>query len=355
MLADEPAQWGPGANGGEAAIAACRTGLGKIPHSRLIALGTRPSTEEHWFSKMLTGDRALTFAARGDDPPFQRRTWRRANPSLDIMPDLEDRLREEAEVARRDPAALASFQALRLNQGCADVVEQHLLQPGTWKAAEGNAAAVGGFILGIDAGSTAAMSAASAFFVETGSLRAVACFGDDPDPKARGLRDGVGGLYQKMIDRGEVVLSPGRVSDLRLLLDEVWERWGKPSAIVCDRWREQELRKVLAQAGWPRVPLVKRGMGYRDGGQDVRDFLAAFLRGLVTPERSLLLSAAFAAARTIGDPAGNRKIAKGSAGGRHSKHRDDACAAAVLAVALGWRQALQGGQEPTGIRSAVVG
>ena len=159
---------------------------------------------------MLKGDRALTYAARPDDPPFQRRTWKRANPSLDTMPDLEARLREEAKVARRDPVALASFEALRLNKGVSDTVEQHLLQPGTWAAAEGKAAAVGGYVLGIDMGSTEAMSAACGYFPETGSLRAVACYGDDPNPKTRGLRDGCGSLYAKMHSRGELVLSPGR-------------------------------------------------------------------------------------------------------------------------------------------------
>ena len=207
VLADEPAQWGGSTS--EASLAALRTGLGKIPDSRLIALGTRPDDEGHWFARMLAGERSLTFAARPDDPPFQRRTWKRANPSLDLMPDLEARLREEAKVASRDPVALASFEALRLNMGTSDTVEAHLLQSGTWKAAEGEAAAVGDYVLGLDLGSTEAMSAAAGFWVDTGRLDGVACFGSDPGPKERGLRDGCGSLYVKMEARGELVLSPG--------------------------------------------------------------------------------------------------------------------------------------------------
>ena len=352
VLADEPAQWPPSTS--EAALAALRTGLGKFPGSRLVALGTRPDDEAHWFARMLDGENGVTFAARPDDPPFWRTTWKRANPSLDAFPWLEDRIREEAREARRDPVALAAFRALRLNLGTSDTVEAHLVQPGTWKAAEGKAVAVGPYILGMDLGTTEAMSAAAAYWPETGRLSAVACYGDDPDPKARGLRDGVGSLYHRMHSRGELILSPGQVSDVRDLVGEVWERWGKPSAIVVDRWREAELRKVLAAAGWPRVPLVVRGMGYKDGGQDVRDFRAAFLRDLVTPVPSLLLSAAMASARTISDPAGNAKLAKGAQGGRHSRSRDDAAAAAILAVALGWRKALQA-PGPSGLRTAVVG
>ena len=351
VLADEPAQWPPSSS--EAALAALRTGLGKFPGSRLIALGTRPDDESHWFARMLKEPDATVYASRPDDPVTHRRTWKRANPSLDAFPHLEARLRLEVAEAKRDPVALASFRALRLNLGTSDTVESHLLQPGTWAAAEGKAAAVGGYVLGIDLGTTEAMSAAAGYWPETGLLDAVACFGDDPDTKARGLRDGVGNLYQKMEARGELVLAPGRISDLRLLLGEVWERWGRPSAIVCDRWREAELRKVLAEAGWPRVPLAVRGMGYKDGGEDVRGFRAAFLRGLVRPSRNLLLSAAMASARTISDPAGNSKLAKGAQGGRHSRSRDDAAAAAVLAVALGWRKALQR-QPDVVLRTAIV-
>ena len=351
VLADEPAKWPPTTS--EAAIAALRTGLGKHPGgSRLIALGTRPDSEDHWFSRMLAEPTATVYAGRPDDPPFQRRTWKRANPSLDAFPWLEDRLREEAGIARRDPVALASFGALRLNLGTSDTVEAHLLQPGAWKAAEGDAAAVGDYVLGIDLGSTEAMSAASAFFVETGRLDAVACFGAEPNPKERGLRDGVGALYSKMEARGELVLSPGKVSDVRTLLGEVWERWGAPAAIVTDRWREAELRQALAALRWPVVSLVSRGMGFRDGAADVRNFRQAFHRMLVTPARSLLLSAAVASARTIADPAGNEKLAKAGQG-RRARARDDAAAAAILAVALGWRKVLQ---EPpaAGVKAVLV-
>ena len=334
VLADEPAQWG--ASTSEASLAALRTGLGKIPDSRLIALGTRPDDEGHWFARMLAGDRALTFAARPDDPPFHRRTWKRANPSLEIMPDLEDRLREEAKVASHDPVALASFEALRLNLGTSDTVEAHLLQSGTWKEAEGEAAAVGDYVLGLDLGSTEAMSAAAGFWPDTGRLDGVACFGSEPSPKERGLRDGCGSLYVKMEARGELVLSPGRISDVQTLLGEVWERWGKPRAIVTDRWRSAELRKALSQLDWPVVALVERGQGYRDGSEDVRGFKAAFLRGLVPPTRSLLLASAVSNARTVSDVAGNAKLAKSAQGGHvgpiHAVPRCRGCRAADRAI-----------------------
>ncbi|MDE0476112.1 MAG: hypothetical protein OXI50_16290 [Gammaproteobacteria bacterium] len=350
VLADEPAQWGRTTS--EAALAALRTGLGKHPRSRLIALGTRPADGEHWFARMLREPGATVYAARPDDPIGWRRTWRRANPSLDAMPHLEARIRLEAEEAKWDPVALASFRALRLNLGVADVVEDVLIEAATWRIHMGNAAAVGPYVLGLDLGQTEAMSAAAGYWPDTGRLDAIACFGDDPDLRTRGLRDGVGRLYIECAKRGELVTSPGRVSDLKTLLGEVWERWGKPIAIVCDRWREGELRDALAALRWPRAALVVRGMGYRDGGEDVRNCRKAVLGGHVTPLDNLLLTAAMSEARTISDAAGNSKLAKGSQSGRRRAARDDAAAAAILAVALAWRRRKE--VQPVGLRTAVV-
>lgn len=350
VLADEPAQWPPSTS--EAALAALQTGLGKHPGSRLIALGTRPADAEHWFARMLRDRDATVYASRPDDPIGWRRTWRRANPSLDAMPHLESRIRREARKAKTDPVALASFRALRLNLGTADTVESVLLEAGVWRAATGLAYAVGPYVLGIDMGQTTAMSAAAGYWPETGRLEAVAVFGDRPDLKSRGLADGVGSLYKRCADRGELVTCPGRVSDPKALLNEVWERWGKPSAIVCDRWREGELRDCLRALRWPRTALIVRGQGYKDGGEDVRDFRRAFLEGDVTPVESLLLTSAMSEARTISDPAGNSKLAKKSQGGRRQSARDDAAAAAILAVAVGHRR----GRRPqaSGIRTAVA-
>jgi len=80
------------------------------------------------------------------------------------------------------------------------------------------------------------------------------------------------------------------------------------------------------------VPCVWRGMGWRDGSEDVERFRRALFEGKVRTLPSLLLRSAFADAITIVDPAGNHKLAKGRSTGRI-----DAAAATVLAVAQGVR------------------
>ena len=334
VLADEPAQWPFGT--ADRMLAALRTGLGKVPDSRLVALGTRSNNPHHWFSKMLDGVGAgysQMHAATNDDDPSDRRVWAKANPSLSHLPSLERRIKKEHADALKDPSLMAGFKALRLNLGVADTDEAMLLDAEVWTGCEGDALAEGAYSLGIDLGHTAAMSAACAYWPATGRLEAVAMFGDEPPLHERAQADHVGDLYESMRARGELLLAEGWVPSPSLLLAEALKRWGVPAVLSADRWREGELRDALANAAMPVVPLVLRGQGFRDGGEDVRLFRIAVLGGRVRPVVQLLMRSAMAEARVVGDVAGNWKLAKSSQGGRRQSARDDAVAAAILAVA----------------------
>ena len=335
-LLDEPPQWEPAKS--EKMLAAIRTGLGKVPGSRLIALGTRPVGSDHWFAKMLReADYSQVHAAAPDAPPFQLRTIRRANPSYDHLPSLRDRLAQERDEANRDPALLASWRALRLNQGVSDSEVQVLIDAGLWARIEGEAACSGPCVWGVDLGTSAAQSAVAAFWPDTGALRCVAAFPREPSLAERGLADGVGRLYLDCERRGELLTIGRRTVDVSGLLSVALDRFGRPSRVVADRWREAELRDALDAARVPPAAVEVRGQGYQDGGADVRAFRRACAEDRVVPVRSLLLRSAMAEARTVADAAGNAKLSKGSEGGRRLRARDDAAAAAILAVAEGTR------------------
>ena len=340
VLADEPAQWEPSKR--DRMLAALVTGLGKVPRSRIIALGTRPAAGGHWFARWLAGTGttyAQTHAASPDDPPYQLRTWRKANPSLDHLPSLRATLESEAEKARQDPNLLAAFRALRLNLGTADTEEAYLLEADQWAAIEGQAERAGRPVWGIDLGTSAAQSAVACYWPDTGRLEVVCAFPTEPSLVERGLRDGVGRLYTEGARRGELIQTGGAAVDIAALVAEAHHRFGPPSALACDRWREAELRDALRAAGLPLAALELRGMGYKDGGEDVRAFRLAVAEGKVVPVPALILASAVAEARTVGDAAGNHKLSKGTEGGRRLRARDDAAAAAILAVALGQRRA----------------
>ena len=338
ILADEGAQWPE--NIGERMVSALRTAAGKQPFCRWIAIGTRPVGGEHWFAKQLAGgaDVAMVYAADPDDDPFSMKTWVKANPSIPHMPDLLRSIRKEADEAKTDPGMLATFKSLRLNLGTADTEQAYLLDSATWQRIEGDVAPEGRCVWGADLSTSGAMSSVAGYWPSTGRLSCIAAFPSDPTLAARGLGDGVGDLYVRMAERGELIASGGAAVDIKVLFAEALSRFGPPSAIAADRWREAEARDALKSAGVPVCAFEARGMGYRDGSQDVELFRRAVAGGKVTPAPSLLLTSAMAECRTTMDPAGNVKVAKGSEGGRRRRAKDDAAVAAVLGVALGSRR-----------------
>ncbi|MCY4479870.1 MAG: terminase large subunit [Rhodospirillales bacterium] len=351
-IGDELAQW-PAPRVAEM-LAALRTAAGKIPNSRLLLIGTRPADDSHPFAIALReADYSQAHAARPGDSPFARSTWRRSNPSLDHMPDLELAIRREAKAARRDSSLLPSFKALRLNMGVSDVETATLLDASTWQRIEGDVPRAGRPVWGLDLGTSAAQSAVAAFWPATGRLEVLAAFPWEPSLAERGLRDGVGPLYQLCADRGELLRCGRRAVELEGLFRHALAKFGAPAAIAADRWRDAEAYDALNAAHVPFAPFAVRGQGYKDGGEDVRAFRRACLEGKVRPVESLLLRHAMSEARVVMDPAGNAKLAKNSEGGRRLRARDDAAAAAIVAVALGSRTDTRPARRP--LRSAIVG
>ena len=345
---DEPAQWPP--NTAERMVAAIETASGKIPGSRRWLIGTRPDTSEHFFEKALRGSADMAMVFSGDVPededddvdPHDPAQWEKANPSLAYMPDLRMAIENESEKARQDPARLASFKALRLNLGTADVVFKQLLEAGVWARIElADVERSDEYVLGVDLAGGAAMSAFARYDMRTGRLDTLAAFPSEPGLLARGRADGVDTLYVRMSDRGELVQCGTHAVDLADMLGRVRDLWGTPACIVADRWKERDLKEGLHRANYPRCPYIPRGQGFKDGGEDVAAFRKACLEDYVKPVPSLLLRAAMREARTVADPARNEKLAKSSEGGRRQRARDDAAAASILAVAEGYRERMR--------------
>ena len=359
VLADEPSSWPSTTR--DAMRSALRTALGKQPHSKFVALGTKPADAAHWFRVMLSGVGAgyvQEHAAGKEDPKFHKRTWAKANPSLKYMPWLLQEIEEEAKDAKRDPSLLASFESLRLNLGTHDTEQAMLLDPDTWQRIEVNEPldTSGPFACGIDMGTSNAMSAACGWFPGSAALEALAVFPSQPSLPARGSRDGVAGLYEQMHQRGELLVAGQYISSIPALLQAVLDRWGVPDVICVDRWRVDELREHLEAINFPLTDLVVRGQGFKDGGVDSLAFQKACLSGRVRPSKSLLLRSAMSEARVKRDDAGNSKLSKGSEGGRRLRAKDDAVAAAILCVGEGSRRWPNGFDEvaPEPYRSVIV-
>ena len=76
----------------------------------------------------------------------------------------------------------------------------------------------------------------SAFWPDTGRLAALAAFPSEPNLAERGLRDGVGALYRRCAERGELLTLGGHAVDVGALLAAALERFGRPVAVSSDRW-----------------------------------------------------------------------------------------------------------------------
>ena len=340
-IVDEPAQHGPK---GESLAAAIRTTLGKRKDARVIYIGTRPSSDVHFFARLLAEDDpsvfSLVYAAEPDDPPFTPATWRKANPAMRYgLPNIEV-LKAEARLAQRDPAELATFRSLRLNQGTSEVESQHLIDSLTWRSIETEELPPreGPMSLGIDVGYTGAFTAAAAYWPQTHRLEGFVSCGTVPPLAERALADGVSGIYEAMRDKGELIQIGNRVVPLGAFMREVVDRYGTPQAIAADRYRDGELEDGVRGLRLHLPEPTWRGQGWRDGGQDVRLFRTAVLDGKVSPPVSMAMRQALSEAKTVSDSAANDKLAKGSEGQRRRRGRDDMAAAIILAVAEGTRR-----------------
>ena len=358
ILADEPAQWEP--NSRDAVYAALRTSLGKVPGSRLVCLGTRPDESGHFFSRLLLKPQSLVYAAprfrevtnadgeiEYQDIPIQQlgniELVKAANPALDYFPALRQTIETEFQDALSEPSLMASYRALRLNQGVSDYMQNSILDAEHVVLCEERWAEIpnhqkGQYILGLDLGGGTSMTGACAYWPITGGAELIAAFPDDPELQKRGHLDGVGDLYLRMEAEGDLITTPGRTVDYEFFLKSIIHHFGsKPKCFVCDRYRINELKTVLMKLKLGNIPIIFRGMGWKDGAEDVRSFRRAALEGKLAFPQSTLIRSSFAEARTLSDPAGNEKLAKRSEAGRRRNARDDAVAACILAVGFGYR------------------
>ena len=254
-----------------------------------------------------------------------------------------------------EPSALARFRALRLNAGVADTAVEVLITAEAWARVEKVVPPPreGRPAWGVDLGGSAASSAVGAVW-RTGRVEVMAAFPSIPSLADRGRSDNVGSRYEELAARGELLTLGGHGMDYGALMAEALARFGAPEGILTDDWRADELRDALAKGGVPPCGLIVRRMGWKDGGQDVRAFERAVLEERISALPSQLARDALSEARCLTDPAGNRKIAKGSAGGRRARARDDAAVAIVLAVAGFMRAPRWRDPKPRRHRSVII-
>lgn len=316
------------------------SGLGKRG-GRALIISTSAADDAHPFSRWIDEEQAGVYRQEHRPAPGlpadDRASLLIANPGARhgvgaTVAWLESQARR---AIARGGSTLTSFRLYNRNERVSGESRDVLLTVDEWLAAEtvDLPPREGDCVLGIDLGGSASMSAAALYWPATGRLEALGAFPSEPGLAARGAADGVSGRYQEMADRGELTTMGGRVVPVADFLTAVLAQLDAPPVcLVADRYRQAEALEALARAG-VRAPVVWRGQGFRDGGEDVERFRRAVFEGKVRSRPSLLLRSAFADAVCLRDPANNLKLAKARSTGRI-----DAAAAAILAVAEGARR-----------------
>ena len=338
VLMDERGHWQ--ADKGDALEHALLSGLGKRD-GRAVIISTSAADDAHPFSVWLDEDQEGVYRQEHRPAPGlpadDLESLKQANPGAahGIGSSLEWLQGQARRAIARGGATLTSFRLYNRNERVSGETRDLLLTVDEWLSCE--TADVpprqGQVVVGIDLGGSASMTAASFYWPETGRLEALGTFPSKPSLLDRGQNDGVSGRYVEMQDRGELsTLGDQTVPVAPWLMEVMAHIEGVPvAALTMDRYKQAELGEAIDKAGI-RAPLVWRGQGFRDGGEDCERFRRAVYDGKVKTAPSLLLRSAFADAVCLRDPANNLKLAKARSTGRI-----DAAAATVLAVAEGAR------------------
>lgn len=339
VLMDERGHW-PMEKGNDLE-AALLSGLGKRG-GRALIISTSAADDAHPFSQWIDNPQPGTYVQEHRPAPGlpadDRESLILANPGavFGIGSSLDWLTHNAKTSIARGGSSLATFRLYNRNERVSGETRDLLLTPDEWLNCETSdfPTRQGKVVIGLDLGGSASMSAAAYYWPETGRLECLGTFPSQPTLLDRGQKDGVNTRYIEMVDRGELsTLGEMTVPVAPWLMEVMKHVEGLPIAALCmDRYKFSEMSEGLARAG-VRAPLMWRGQGFRDGGEDCERFQRACFEGNVKARPSLLLRSAFADAVTLRDPANNMKLAKA-----RSLGRIDPAAASVLAVAEGARQ-----------------
>lgn len=325
------------------------SGLGKRGGKALI-ISTSAPDDSHPFSRWLDEETPGVYRQEHRPAPGlpadDLDSLMLANPgaAAGIGASLEWLQASARRAIARGGSTLTSFRLYNRNERVSGEARDVLLTVDEWLRCEAAdvPARTGPVVVGIDLGGSASMSAAAFYWPETGRLEVLGWFPSRPSLLDRGQADGVGDRYVQMQNRGELSTLGDQTVPVAAWLVEVMRHveGEQIAALTMDRYKQSELGEAIDKAGI-RAPLVWRGQGFRDGGEDCERFRRACFDGRVRSRPSLLLRSAFADAVCLRDPANNLKLAKARSNGRI-----DAAAASVLAVAEGARMIGRAAKKP---------
>ena len=267
------------------------------------------------------GDRGLVVhlfqageKARLDDED----AWRAANPGIAAGIKSATYMADEARRVAITTSDQSSFRALDMNRPAVPSTEL-LVSVDDFLDCETEElpAREGPAFVGVDLGSSASMSAAVAYWPGTYRMETWCAFPDTPLLAARGSADGVGDLYARALEMGELMTFPGRITPahdfLAVVLDAL--QGADVHVIGADRFRRAEAEGTfeVAKIPWRRAWRGVGASATADGSFDVRSFQSAIIERRIKLLPSVLFPSAIGSCTLRRDAAGNPAIHKAKA------------------------------------------
>ena len=339
-ILDEPAKW---ISGGRDMWSAIKTSKGKQINPKILLIGTRPDTEDHFFSEILNNPTedvfVLDYKADQEGDAFSMEQVRKANPSYDYLPELRIAIDEDMRSAREGGQDYHTYRALRLNLGTPEVAEkEYIIAYSDWQAikTENPGKREGPVFLAIDLGDGFSMTAFAAYWALTGRLEVYGAFPATPELHEHGKIDAVGDRYVRMHERGELKIYPGMATNNQRFLSDMFDLYKEYEfgGVSADRYKEKITKQAIVSAqvkGEIEYRAVGRG---QDGNADVVAFQMEIREAHLNIYPSLLMDSAIRDSVITRDTNGNAALNKS----RH-KGRIDGVQAAIQAVGMGrrWR------------------
>lgn len=283
------------------------------PMSELVDYGLRVNSGE---VKDPTFHLSL-YSAPIDADPWDKATWKLANPALGDFRSLDD-VQRLASQAQRMPSREASFRNLILNQRV-DSTAQFITAP-VWKenGAEVDMSRLKGrpCYAGLDlAASRDLSSLVLTFSDDDGAFDVVPFFWLPGDLYEREDEDRA--PYPRWKNEGHLIHIEGKTTDPRIIANKIAELHGlyNIQALAYDRWRIEDLKRELNAIGCD-VELVPWGQGFKDMSPAVDVLERLAVEGKLRHGGHPVLTMCALNVKTETDPAGNRKLSKKKSTGR---------------------------------------
>jgi phage terminase large subunit-like protein len=322
-------------------------GMSKRKEALGIVISTQAHDDQHPLSQLIDdalagadpSNYAHVIAAPEAADPFDDDVLRSVNPAWGKYLDLDD-LRKSRERARRMPAFEPAFRNLRLNQRIDASEENRLFPRREWEKCEGpidRDDLLGRTCYGaLDLSAKHDLTSLTLVFpddeAETGYD--ILPFFWTPEGALEKRRPRERDLFKQWIKEGYLQAVPGPVVRYSYMADQIGElrRLYDLKAIAYDRWRIDDFKVDMTDAGLDELPLQPFGQGFKDMSPAIEYFVELAMEARLRSAAHPVLRACVTSAIVVMDPAGSTKIDKDKSN-RVAMARVDG--AVTLAMALG--------------------